>query len=216
MIGVARWAPRVLASATASALAVPLLVMPAVQHAAARELMTAVDWASPMSLPEPPALQVTPLEPPGAAGGPTVPDSAPAAPPDISSGSADSSALAGATALSPPPPPPPPPPPLPWSAPAAPLAASAVVRGAGTVTGVQLGPIIHIKTTVAAGAAVTLAPSAAGWPHILCSGPTAPDAEYWLDNTGGGTQVHRYDNSGTYDFYYRNVTAEYLQRQPCS
>jgi hypothetical protein len=39
---------------------------------------------------------------------------------------------------------------------------------------------------------VTL-PAAVGWPHILCDGTAAPDAEYWLDSSGTDTRVHRYD-----------------------
>ena len=78
----------------------------------------------------------------------------------------------------------------------------------------QLGPVQRLRRTTAEGGSVPL-PAGAGVPHVLCAGPTTPRAQYWVDTTGGGYAVRRYDLSGEFDLYYRYASQPYVQREAC-
>ena len=106
--------------------------------------------------------------------------------------------------------PPPPPPAAPWAA---------APRGAGrpppALPPVELGPVQRHTRTVAAGEGVPL-PAGNGLPHVLCSGPGAPRATYWLDDSSGtGTVVYRADGSGTYDLWWRRASRSYTGAEAC-
>jgi len=110
--------------------------------------------------------------------------------------------------------------PLPLAPPAPPAFPAAVPRPAATASEVPeppvtLGPVRRLRRTVAPGAGVPL-PAGTGVAHVLCSGPGAPRATYWLDDSGTGTTVHRADGSGTYDLYYRWAGRSYRQTGACS
>lgn len=83
-----------------------------------------------------------------------------------------------------------------------------------TARPVQLGPVQRLRRTVAEGGSVPL-PAGSGVPHVLCAGPTTPRAQYWIDTTGGGYAVRRYDLSGEFDLYYRYASDPYVQRAAC-
>lgn len=106
--------------------------------------------------------------------------------------------------------PPPPPPAAPWAR--TPRVAG---RTAPALPPVELGPVQRLTRTVAAGEGVLL-PVGAGVAHVLCSGPAAPRATYWLDDSSGaGTVVHRADGAGTYDLWWRRASRSHIGRQDC-
>lgn len=107
--------------------------------------------------------------------------------------------------------PPPPPPTAPWA-----TAPAAAGRAEVVEPPVTLGPVQRLTRTVPAGQGVPL-PAGTGLAHVLCSGPGAPGATYWLDDSSGtGTMVHRADGSGTYDLWFRWASSSYRQTEPCA
>jgi hypothetical protein len=106
--------------------------------------------------------------------------------------------------------PPPPPPPAPWAA-TRPIAG----RTQPALPPVERGPVQRLTRTVAAGEGVLL-PAGTGVAHVLCSGPGAPRATYWLDDSSGtGTVVHRADGSGTYDLWWRRASRSDVRADDC-
>jgi hypothetical protein len=197
----ARWPARVLAGLTASALVLPLGAVPQVRDLALREVALAVDLAAPelrtraYVAERPPARAVTAPAPVLVWGDSILVPSGPAA---------AGRGLPRAAAPQRPAPPAPP--------------ALRPVRARATTeptTPVRLGPVLRLRRQVARGAPITL-PAGVGSAHILCDGGGGQRARYWLDSTGGATEVRRRDGSGYYDFSYRWVTGgSYQQRAAC-
>ena len=78
-----------------------------------------------------------------------------------------------------------------------------------------LGPVLTLTRTVAPGQGVPL-PAGTGVAHLLCSGPSAPHATYWLDTSSGtGTTVYRADGAGDYDLTYLWASRSYVDTTVC-